>query len=65
VGAPRWRARGAQQGAVDEAQAAAGDELGDAELHPRDLRRQAPQAAVETRLTSPVTAWATASAISS
>ena len=39
-----------EQGAVDEALAAAGDELGEAELHARDLRRQAAQAAVELRL---------------
>ncbi|HEY5388730.1 MAG TPA: hypothetical protein VIL79_12610 [Thermoleophilia bacterium] len=39
-----------KQGAVDEAHAAAGNQLGDGELHARDLRRQAPQAAAQLRL---------------
>src|SRR5450756_1288007 len=43
--------RAGKQGAVGEAHAAAGEKLGEAELHPRDLRRQAPQAAAQLRLT--------------
>ena len=48
-----------EQGAACEAHAAAGDELGEADLHARDLRRQAPQAAVVLRLAGKIreAAW--------
>jgi hypothetical protein len=42
--------RTGEESAIDEAHAADGDELGEAELHARDLRREAAQAAVVLRL---------------